>query len=133
MEDTHPIGRLPTSFGTLKPVGHVLVALKSAQHCAALQSALAAAGWSDGLVNEFKPRETVEELAEMVDKASGAAGFGYELTLMRRYLKLARAGHCWLLVKVDGDEHAERLAELARQHGAALAVHYRRFTVEELI
>lgn len=133
MEDTHPIGRLPTSFGTLKPIDHVLVALRTPQHCSALQSALARAGWSDGHVNEFKPRETVDELAAMVDKASGAAGFGYELTLMRRYLQLARAGHCWLLVKVANDEGAERLAQVARQHGASTAVHYRRFTIEELI
>lgn len=57
---------------------------------------------------------------------------GYELTLMWRYLELARSGHCWLLVKVDEADEAEQVGRLARLYGAAAAVHHRCFTVDEL-
>lgn len=134
MSDTSThIEDLPTSFGTLKPVGHVLMAVKTRSQADILSVALAEAGWPADTVSEFRPQETVEELAAMVGNASGLAGFGYEITLMRRYLELAREGHSWLLVKVDDDDHAERAAQLGRLYGASLAVHYRRFTVEELI
>ncbi len=82
---------IPTSFGTFKPVGHLML----------------------GLPN--------------------LAGFGYEITMLRRYLDLSREGYQWLLVKVGNSEHASVAAELARAQGARLAVHYRTLTVEELI
>lgn len=81
----------------------------------------------------FAPRETVAELEAMVDGAGPLSGFGYEITMLRRYLDLSRTGSRWLLVKVDGTEQAAQVAELARQVGARLAVHYRGLTVEELI
>lgn len=56
-----------------------------------------------------------------------------KLTLMRRYLELARSGHCWLLVKADDDEQGQRIGQLARLYGASAAVHYRLLTVEELL
>ena len=59
--------------------------------------------------------------------------FGYEITLARRYLKLSREGYRWLLVKVEDSEAAARAAEIARAHGATLAVHYRLLIAEELI
>ena len=129
---TH-IEQLPTSFGALKPVGHVLIALKSRPQKDILQTALLEDGWAPESVAEFTPRESVEELAAMVDNASGMAGFGYELTLMRRYLELARSGHCWLLVKVEDEAQAERVGQLTRLYGASAAVHYRTFTIEDLL
>jgi hypothetical protein len=128
-----PIEQMPTSFGALKPTGHVLLALKARSQKEVLETALLEAGWADDAIAEFSPRETVAELTAMVDKASGLAGFGSELTLMRRYLQLARVGHCWLLVRVDNDEQALRIGQLARLYGASAAVHYRTFTIEDLL
>lgn len=128
------IDELPTSFGALKPVGHVLIALKTRQQKGVVQTALSEEGWAPEAMADFTPSESVDELANMVDQASGGlAGFGYELTLMRRYLELARQGHCWLLVKVDDDAKAQRIGQLARLYGASAAVHYRTFTVEDLL
>jgi hypothetical protein len=133
MKDTTHLDELPTSFGTFKPKGHILLALKSKEQSDALRKDLLDAGWAESAINDFTPRETLEELQAMVDNASGAAGFGYEITLMRRYLKFAREGHSWLLVKAEEDERAEEVARIAKLHGAPMAVHYRTFTVEELI
>ena len=133
--DSHTvdIDDLPTSFGVFKPVGHVMVGLPTQGQTDTLVSALLAAGWASAEVRQFTPRDSVAELQALVDEAGPMAGFGYEITLLRRYLALAQEGQCWLLVKVSGTEQAAQAAELARERGATLAVHYRLLTVEELI
>lgn len=124
---------LPTSFGVFKPVGNVMMGLPAQAQADALALALQDAGWPADAIVHFTPSETVADMAAMLDNASGLAGFGYEITLLRRYLELARAGYRWLLVRVDDTEHAAAAAELARGCGATLAVHYRALTVEDLI
>lgn len=124
---------LPASFGAFNPVGHVMVGLPTQEQADALMSALHDAGWDQGTVLHFLPKDGVAELQALVDNASVLAGFGYEITLLRRYLELARHGFRWLLVKVEDHDHATAAAEVARNCGATLAVHYRALTVEELI
>ena len=136
MSEILSIDNLATSFGAFKPVGHVMVGLPRADQAQALTAALLAAGWQSTAVLPFSPTQTAaefEEMAQDADSAGSLAGFGYEVTLLRRYLKLTREGYRWLLVKVDSTEHAARAAEIARAYGATLAVHYRMLIVEELI
>lgn len=124
---------MPTSFGVFKPVGHVMMGLPSQAQVEALADALHRAGWSPDTLLHFTPSETLEELDALVDGAGMLAGFGCEITLLRRYVKLARQGCRWLLVKVKDTDQASVAADLAKQAGAALAVHYRTLTVEDLI
>ncbi|MBI5255942.1 MAG: hypothetical protein HY855_05545 [Burkholderiales bacterium] len=124
---------MPTSFGVFKPVGHVMMGLPTQDQSDALVSALHDAGWSHAAVRHFAPRESVAELAAMVDNAGAVAGFGYEITLLRRYLALTQQGYRWLLVNADDHAHAAASSEMARRCGARLAVHCRTLTVEELI
>jgi hypothetical protein len=124
---------LPTSFGVFKPVGHVMTGLPTQAQIDALASALRGAGWPATGVRQFSPRESVAELRAMVDNAGLLAGFGYEITLLKRYLALAEQGTLWLLVQAGDSEQAATVAETARRCGATLAVHYRTLTVEELI
>ena len=124
---------LPTSFGVFKPVGYVMIGLPTQQQTDSLVSALQGADWPSGDVRQFTPRESLAELEALVDDAGALAGFGYEITLLRRYVKLTRGGQFWLLVKVSGTEQAAQASDLARERGATLAVHYRMLTVEELI
>jgi 3-oxoacyl-[acyl-carrier-protein] synthase III len=124
---------LPTSFGVFKPVGHVMLGLPTQAQVDALVTALHDAGWPPSSVRQFAPKESAAELREMVDNAGVLAGFGYEITLLRRYADLAEAGYRWLLVKADDTERATEAADLARAQGATLAVYYRTLTVEELI
>ncbi len=133
MSDTTAVDQVPTSFGVFKPVGWLMVGLPTQANADALVVALEGAGWSSAAVLHFRQSETVEELQAMIDNASALAGFGFEITLLRRYVALAKEGYRWLLVKVDGVDHAAAAAEIARGRGATLAVHYRRLTVEELI
>ena len=100
---------LPTSFGVFKPVGHVMVGLPTQTQVDALVAALHGAGWPGAGVRQFSPRESVAELRAMVDNAGTLAGFGYEITLLRRYLSLTEAGYRWLLVRADDGERASAL------------------------
>ena len=133
MSDIASVEQVPTSFGVFKPVGWLMVGLPTQADADALVGALQGAGWASAAVLHFTPRETLPELEAMVENAGGMAGFGYEITLLRRYVALTREGCRWLLVKVDDSAHAAAAADLARACGATLAVHYRRLTVEELI
>jgi hypothetical protein len=133
MNDAITKDELPTSFTAFNPIGHLMLGLPGTEQLAALSAALRANGWSGESLVEFTPREGVEEFAELIDNAGPLVGFGYEITLARRYLKLSREGYRWLLVKVDDSEAAARAAEIARANGATLAVHYRLLIAEELI
>ena len=133
MSDIASVDHLPTSFGVFKPVGWLMIGLPTQAHADALVNALHGAGWEGAAVLHFTPSETLPELDAMLENAGAMAGFGYEITLLRRYVALTREGFRWLLVKVDDAAEAEAAADLARACGATLAVHYRLLTVEELI
>jgi hypothetical protein len=99
----------------------------------ALVDALCAASWPIAALRQFSPVESAAELQAMVDNTGVLAGFGYEITLLRRYQRLNEEGYRWLLVKVDDTDHAETAAKVARDCGATLALYYRTLIVEELI
>ncbi|WP_425259298.1 hypothetical protein ACPOLB_00405 [Rubrivivax sp. RP6-9] len=124
---------LPTSFGVFKPVGHVMVGLPTQSEADALAVALQAAGWPRAAVQPFVPSDSAAELRALVDNAGPLAGFGHEITLLRRYQQLTAAGYRWLLVRVEDSRPAAAAAEIASACGATLAVHYRTLTVEDLI
>lgn len=131
--DTRPMDSMPTSFGVFKPVGWVMVGLPQQAQAQALAHALNQAGWPPEALLHFTPSESLAELDALVDDAGALAGFGYEITLLRRYVKLAREGYQWLLVKVKDTDEAAAAAKRAGECGATLAVHYRMLTVEELL
>ena len=133
-----PIRRLtkadhPQSHGAFKPVGHVMVALRDEELADATSRALQQAGFEQDDILHYSAGEERAEMEAMIDHASDFAGFGYEITLMRRYQALAREGCSWLLVYAPNEAHTRRVAEVARQQGALLAVKYNRLVIEELI
>ena len=133
MSDTITKDKLPTSFGAFYPVGHLMLGVPGQAQADALAEALCEAGWERDAVVHFTPSESIEEFEAMVENPSMLAGFGYAITVLRRYLALAREGYRWLLVKVEDTDAAAKAAEIARAQGATLAVHYRSLIVEELI
>lgn len=129
---TAPLPR-PASPEVFNPIGQMMVALPTQPMADALMAALYETGWPDTAVRQFAPEDSVARLGAMVDDAGHLAGFGYEITLLRRYLALSEAGACWLLVKADDADQAHIVARAARTCDALLAVHYRTLTTEELI
>ena len=123
----------PQSLGAFKPVGHVVLALRDDETALAAVRSLHAAGFEPDDVLHYTADEEGAQMEQMLDRASEFAGFGYEVTLMRRYRALAREGCSWLLVYAPDDDAAARVAEVARRHGARLAEKYHWLVVEDLI
>jgi hypothetical protein len=124
---------LPTSLGSFKPVGHVMVALPSEAQAAAFAADLGEQGFAPEDILHFNADEGGKEMADLIEGASDFAGFGYEITLMRRYLELSRRGHRWVLVFAPDDAAAAKVQDAARRHEAPMAVKYHSLAVEDLI
>ncbi|GAB4555095.1 MAG: hypothetical protein IV105_22390 [Rhizobacter sp.] len=126
-------GDMPQSLGTYNPVGHVLVALPSDALAQEARQALRDIGFDDEDVLHYTADEEGSQMDYMLSHASELSGFGYEVTLMRRYRTLAHEGCGWLLVYAPDTPHTERVTEVARRFGARSAVKYHRFVVEDLL
>ena len=124
---------LPTSFGSFKPVDHIVVAMPDDDAAAAFTKDLLVNGFASEDVLHFSAAEGRSDMARMLDGASDFAGFGYEITLMRRYLDLAKKGYRWVLVYAPEDDQAERAKEAALRQAAPMAVKYHSLAVEDLI
>jgi hypothetical protein len=133
MSETMTANVLPRSHGVFKPVGHLMVGLPTREQSLALVKTLHDAGWPPESVLRFKRGDVIKELQLMVDDAGLMAGFGSEITLLRRFLALSHEGYRWVLVKVDNLESAQSVAEMARRHDATQAVYYRTLMIEELL
>ncbi|MEY4561855.1 MAG: hypothetical protein RLZZ618_1132 [Pseudomonadota bacterium] len=124
---------VPKSLGTFKPVGHVMVALPDRSTAQQAAGALLDAGFTDEDILHIGALEGAATMNEMIENSSSIAGFGYEITLMRRYQALAQDGFQWLLVYAPKDELAEKVTEVALRFEAPMAVKYHRLAVEDLI
>lgn len=127
------LAELPRSLGTFKPVGHVMIALPAGDAASAAADALRAVGFDADDILHFDSAEGEAKMQQMIDHSSDFAGFGYEITLMRRYQALSRQGHRWLLVYAPDDSETARVTDVARRFGAPMAVKYHRLAIEDLI
>jgi hypothetical protein len=123
----------PQSFGTFKPIGHVVVAMPDDERAARAVRDLRAAGFAEGDILEYSAAEEDDEMDRMLSKASDFAGFGYEVALMRKYQALAREGASWLIVFAPEDSQHQRVADVVRGHGALMAEKYHRLVIEDLL
>jgi hypothetical protein len=119
--------------GILNPVGHVVLAFKDDDVAAEAVTALRAAGLEDEDILAYLAADATPRLRERVRTASSAAGFGYEITLMRRYLAFAEAGAGWLIVYAPNDLAVQHVTEVATRFHALCAVRYHRLANEDLI
>jgi len=119
--------------GTLNPVGHVVLAFKDDAMTTDAVAALHAAGLADEDILHYLAADATPRLRERVRTASQAAGFGYEITLMRRYLAFAESGAGWLIVFAPTDAVVRRITEIATRFEALCAVRYHRLATEDLI
>lgn len=124
---------LPQSLGAFNPVGHAVLAFASDDVAAKARQALAAAGFADADILVYSSGELFPNLQEMLRNASGAAGFGYQIQLMRRYVTLAGAGAGWVVVYAPDQPQIARVAEIANKLGAKSAVHYGNLAQEDLV
>lgn len=123
----------PVSFGVFKPVGHVVVALPSAEAQDALAKRLLAQGFSTAALVRYSPEDMVAQVDLELLQASPLAAFGQELNLAKAHRAMALAGCSFLVVHAPDDEQAQQVADAARQLRAASAQYYGRLIIETLI
>jgi len=111
----------------------VVVAMPDDTRAAAAAKALRDSGFENEDVLEYTAAEENDEMDRMLQHASDFSGFGYEVSLMRKYQELAREGASWLIVFAPDDERAQKVAEIVKSHGARLAEKYHRLVIEDLI
>jgi hypothetical protein len=121
------------TLGTFNPVGHIVLAFANDAAAQQAARALADTGFDAADVLVCTSAELEPPLNALLRAASGAAGFGYEVTLLRRYLDLASQGAGWLVVHAPQDDAAEKVREVARRFDARAGVRYHRLASEELI
>ena len=121
------------TLGALNPVGHAILAFQADAVTADARRALLEAGFQDADILSLTAGELFPDLADMMRNASGAAGFGYEIVLMRRYMTLASEGAGWLVVYSPDEEQIKKVAAAAKQFDAKSAVHYGRLASEDLV
>jgi hypothetical protein len=126
-------GELQESMGAFNPVGHAVLAFANDAAAAVARTAVLGAGFQEADILVYTSAELFPDLEKMMRNASGAAGFGYEVTLMRRYMTLASEGAGWLVVYAPEEEQVAKVKAIARQLGARSAVHYGRLLHEDLI
>jgi hypothetical protein len=126
-------GEFQESLGALNPVGNAVLAFASDAVAASAKQALLQAGFSEEDILTYTSAELFPNLDEMMRKASGAAGFGYEITLMRRYMTLASEGCGWLVVYCPDDAQTASVQAVATKFEAKSAVRYGRLASEDLV
>ena len=121
------------TVGTLNPVGHIVLAFKDDAVTAEAVAALHAAGLADEDILHYLAVDATPRLRERVRTASQGAGFGYEITLMRRYLAFAESGAGWLIVYAPNDAAVQAITDIAKRFDALCAVRYHRLANEDLL
>ncbi|WP_049765653.1 hypothetical protein [Rhodoferax ferrireducens] len=128
MDKTHP----PETFGVFKPVGHTVMAFRSAIDQQAAVNALLDQKFSDSALVRYSPEEMKAQVDAELENASAFAAFGYELDLIKKHRALAEDGCSFLIVHAPEDAQAESVASVARATKAVAAQHYGRFMIEEI-
>jgi hypothetical protein len=124
---------LPQSLGAFNPVGHAVLAFSDDRASEQARREFVDAGFADEDLILYTSAELFPDMKEMLRQVGGAAGFGYQVQLMRRYLTLAGEGVGWLVVYAPDDAQIAKVRELAKTLGARSAVHYGRLAQEDLV
>ena len=126
-------GELQESLGAFNPVGHSVLAFADDKTAGEAAKAARDAGFGAEDVLVYSSAELFPDLKERMRNASGAAGLGYEITLMRRYMTLAGEGAGWVVIYSTDEAQVVKVTDIAKRMGARSAVHYGRLLHEDLI
>jgi hypothetical protein len=123
----------PTSHGVFKPVGHVVISFPAAHDQAQATQALHALGLGADDITPYSADEMSRQVEGDLQRATALASIGQELNLVKAQGELAALGYHFLVVRVEDDDLARRVAEAVRPAHAERAQYYGNFIIEELI
>ena len=123
----------PQAYGVFKPVGHVVISFAPQADLDVPQKALLQSGVEERDIKRYTAEQMKQVAEQSIEHATPLASLGQELNLAKAQRALAEQGYGWLVVKVDNDEQAQRVADIAKPFKAERAQYYGRFIIEELI
>lgn len=124
---------IPESFGVFKPVGHVVVTLRTAADLQAAEAALSEQGFAASEMVRYTPAEMIAQVDAQVAKASPMAAIGQDLNLIKAHRESAQEGCSFLVVHAPEQAHVDKVEAVAHALKAVAAQRYGRFVTEELI
>lgn len=124
---------IPESFGVFKPVGHVVVTLRTAGDLQRAEAALQEQGFDASEIVRYTPQEMIDQVNAEVERASPLAAIGQDLNLIKEHRDHARAGCSFLVVHAPEQAHVDKVHAVAHRLKAVAAQRYGRFVTEELI
>lgn len=124
---------IPESFGVFKPVGHVVLTVRTAGDLQATEAALSEQGFAASDMVRYTPAEMIAQVNAEVEKASPLAALGQDLNLIKAHRELAQTGCSFLVVHAPEQAHVDKVNAVAHRLKAVAAQRYGRFVTEELI
>ncbi|OYT98197.1 MAG: hypothetical protein CFE40_13090 [Burkholderiales bacterium PBB1] len=124
---------IPESFGVFKPVGHVVITLRTAGDLQRAEAALKEQGFDAREIVHYTPAEMIDQVNAEVERASPLAAIGQDLNLIKAHRELAQAGCSFLVVHAPEQAHVDKVNAVAHRQKAVAAQRYGRFVTEELI
>ena len=122
-----------TMTGVFYPKGYAFIMFPSASN--AEQAAQEITTQQDGSnpVMFLSDRSVLKDVGKVEgDSDIALPSVGTEGATVRRYVDLARKGHCALMVKVGSDEETERVMQAARKASFSYGQRYHLLAMEDL-
>jgi len=122
----------PRAYGVFKPVGHTVMAFRSAEAMEAAVQALVAQGMTLNDIVRYTPEEMAAQVESDLASASALASIGQELNLVKAHGELAHSGCSFLVVHAPDDEQQKQVDAMLPTSNAVAAQRYGSFVVEEI-
>lgn len=122
-----------TLSGVFYPKGYVFIMFADAKDADQVAREVDSSPDEHGAVMRLSPATVLQDIGK-VDGQSGVElpSVGTEAATVRKYVDLARLGHCALMVKVSSDKDAERVVAAARKVGFSYGQRYHLLAMEDL-
>lgn len=123
----------PQSFGVFNPVGHTVIAFRSAADVQAAVDSMLAQGFVPEALVRYTPSEMLAQVDADLQTATPMASLGQGVNLVKAHRELAQSGCAFLVVQTPDDRQAQVAIGVARSLHAVSAQRYGWLIVEEML
>ena len=122
-----------TMGGVFYPTGYAFVMFPDAGAAEQVARDIESNPGTTGPVMLLSPATVLKEIGKVEGESDvDLPSVGTEGATVRRYVDLARKGHCALMLKVDSDEETERVMQAARSASFSYGQRYHLLAMEDL-
>lgn len=123
----------PQAFGVFNPVGHTVIAFRSAADVQAARGSMLDQGFDAAALVTYTPAEMVAQVDADLQSATPMASLGQGLNLVKAHRDLAQSGCSFLVVQTPDERLTEMAVNVARTQRAVSAQRYGWLIVEEML